>query len=203
MSNVPAIFLSASVPKEGSRWYEDHDPFLIKEAVAALIEVVMGRLLLVWGGHPAITPMIWEAAKMYHVSYAKVVKLYQSEYFKGSYPEENKKFGNFVETESIRGDLQASLAHMRKVMLSQHDFKAAVFIGGMEGVEEEYALFRELHPKACLLPIPSPGGCSRELYCRNRDLLPAELEFAVDFTYWFYKLLKPDLASNRKKSLES
>ncbi len=201
MSGAPAVFLSASVPEEGRLGSDDFDPFLIKEAVSALIEVILGRYHLVWGGQPAITPMIWEAAKRYDVNYPKVVTLYQSAFFKDRYPAENTKFRNFIETEATPGNKSESLAHMRRTMLSQHNYVAAVFIGGMEGVAEEYKLFSELNPKALLLPIPTPGGHARSLFRRTKDL-PEKLELAVDYTYWFYKLLDVDLSTGRKKSLE-
>lgn len=201
MSATPSIFLSASVPKDGRQGSEDYDPFLIREAVSALIEVVLGRYHLVWGGQPAITPMIWEAAKRYDVSYPNVVTLYQSAYFKDSYPEENTKFGNFVETEAVPGDRSASLAIMRREMLTRHNYIAAVFIGGMEGIADEYELFRETNPNALALPIPSPGGHSRLLYERS-ERLPPELETAVDFTYWFYNLLDVDMGTLRHRKFD-
>lgn len=201
MSKAPSIFLSASVPREGRLGSDDYDPFLIKEAVSALIEVVLGRFHLIWGGQPAITPMIWEATKRYNVSYPEVVTLYQSSYFKDEYPEENTRFGNFIETPATPGDKAASLAHMRQKMLSSHNYTAAIFIGGMEGVADEYALFHELNPKALRLAIPSPGGHSRQLFDQSEGL-PQELAGAVDFTYWFYKLLEVDLASERRQTLE-
>lgn len=201
MNGDRAIFLSAGVPEEGRLGSEDFDAFLIKEAVSALIEVVLGRYLLVWGGQPAITPMIWEAAKRYDVSYPDVVTLYQSAFFKDRYPEENTKFGNFIETQAVSGDQDASLRDMRTAMLSEHNYQAAIFIGGMEGIRDEYNLFSSLNPEAMLLPIPSPGGYARTLFKRTRDL-PPELEDAVDYTYWLYKLLDIDLTAERRSSFK-
>lgn len=201
MTGEPAVFLSASVPQEGRLGSEDFDPFLIKEAVSALIEVVLGRYLLVWGGQPAITPMIWEAARRYDVSYPDVVTLYQSAFFKDRYPEENMKFGNFVETPATPGDQDASLERMRQSMLSGHNYKAAIFIGGMEGIRDEYHLFAKLNPDAILVPIPSPGGYARTLF-EQTEGLPSELNRAVDYTYWLYKLLNVDLATKRRVSLK-
>ena len=201
MKATPSIFLSASVPIEGRLGSEDYDPFLIREAVSALIEVILGRYHLVWGGQPAITPMIWEAAKRYDVSYPDVVTLYQSAYFKNNYPKENIKFGNFVETEAVPGDRSASLEIMRRHMLTRHNFVGAVFIGGMEGIAEEYALFREKNPNAFTLPIPSPGGYSRHLFEQSPWLRP-ELATAVDFTFWFYELLDVDMSIIRQRKLE-
>lgn len=196
------IFLSASVPVEGRRGFETGEAYLIKEAVSALVEVVLGRRLLVWGGQPAITPMLWEAARQYSVSYENVVRLFQSKYFEGRYPPENTAFPNFKETEVVNDDLGASLLQMRRVMLSSYPFSAAVFVGGMEGVWGEYQLFKEYNPDATVIPIPSPGGVARELYKEERTL-PAALEHAIDYSYWLYKLLDVDMLSKRQNSLES
>jgi hypothetical protein len=48
-------------------------------------------------------------------------------------------------------------------MLSRSDLSAAVFIGGMEGVEAEFALYRSLHPAGKVIPVPAPGGAARSL----------------------------------------
>ncbi|WP_299211230.1 hypothetical protein [uncultured Tateyamaria sp.] len=110
-------------------------------------------------------------------------------------------FGNFIETPATPGDQDASLERMRQSMLSGHNYKAAIFIGGMEGIRDEYNLFSKLNPKAILLPIPSPGGYARTLFERTKSL-PQELNGAVDYTYWLYKLLDVDLATKRRASLK-
>jgi len=43
-------------------------------------------------------------------------------------------------------------------------FDAGIFIGGMDGVEEEFYLFRRMHPSAHLLPIASIGAAAAILY---------------------------------------
>ena len=80
---VDAIFLSASVPdpKRGPEYAETADAVAITSAVSALVNVTLGRRLLVWGGHPAITPMIWVVAEAIGVDYGRWVRLYQSRYF--------------------------------------------------------------------------------------------------------------------------
>jgi len=196
-----AIFLSASVPRMGREGGDDYDAYLIKEAVTALIEVILGRHLLVWGGQPAITPIVASAAKGYDVSFSGVATLYQSKAYGTEYPEENAQLDNFVETEEIPGNKPESLAVMREKMLRSHKFHAGVFIGGMEGVVKEYHLFKELHPSAIVLPVPAPGGTSRKLFKRE-EKLPPELEDAIDFTFWFQKILNVDLARPRAKSLK-
>ena len=61
--NAAPIFLSASVPNRDLQTYVP-DPVAIREAVRALVGITLavpGRLLI-FGGHPAISPMVWEDA---------------------------------------------------------------------------------------------------------------------------------------------
>ena len=91
-----AIFLSASVPdpRRSPKYFSTADPIAIGAAVSALVYVTLGRRLLVWGGHPAITPMIWAAAEDMGVDYAAWVHLYQSRLFQDEFPAENARFQN-------------------------------------------------------------------------------------------------------------
>jgi SLOG cluster3 family len=191
-----AVFLSASVPVEGRQGFETASPYLIREAVSALVEVVLGRRLLVWGGHPAITPMIWAAAQDLGVDYASDVRLYQSRYFEDRFPEDNRRFNNVVYTPGVLGDQPASFRVMREQMLQSHSFEAAVFIGGMEGIHDEYNLVRDLASNAKIIVVPSPGGVARELFASRLDF-PEELQSAIDFSNWFYKLLEISPSSPR------
>jgi len=161
---VSAIFLSASVPIPGrGNFFETADPFLIQSAVRELVTVVLGRRLLVWGGHPAITPMIWAVCEDLGLDYARAVVLYQSTFFADAFPEENQRFGNVQYVEAVPQDRAASLLRMRNAMLSRDDLIAAVFIGGMEGILDEYELFTAQHPGAKVLAVPAPGGAARQL----------------------------------------
>ena len=161
---MSAIFLSASVPVEGrGNYHETADPFLIQCAVRELVIAVIRDRQIVWGGHPAITPMIWRICEDLKVDYSKMVVLYQSRFFEDRFPEENKRFQNVQFIEKVNGDREASLLLMRVEMLSREDLGAAVFIGGMEGVEAEYDLFIKYHPKAKVLPVAAPGGAALHL----------------------------------------
>lgn len=157
-----AIFLSAGVPdpKRGPEYAATADTVAINAAVSALVHVTLGRRPLVWGGHPAITPMVLEVAKSLDVDYGKWVTLYQTDFFDDEYPEDNEQFKNVVYTDKVEGDLEASLLEMRHRMFSEHEFSGAVFIGGMGGILEEFNLFKELQPKASLVPVMSTGGAA-------------------------------------------
>jgi hypothetical protein len=158
------IFLSASVPVvDRGDFYLTSDPFLIQSAVRELIVQVIRTHVIVWGGHPAITPMILNICEDLNVDYNKSVVLYQSDFFAGAFPDENTGFRNIVFTDNVEGDRAKSLMLMREEMLSRKALSAAVFIGGMEGIKEEYDIFRRLHPEADVLPVPSPGGAARDL----------------------------------------
>jgi hypothetical protein len=190
---MSAIFLSASVPVTGrGSFHETADPFLIQTAVREFVSVTLGRRLIVWGGHPAITPMVWAVCEDLGVGYANAVVLYQSRFFHSFFPEENERFGNVVYVDAVDGDRELSLLRLRKTMLSRRDLEAAVFIGGMEGVLEEHTLFREFHPRSKVLTVPSAGGAALQLAF---DLGVGEGSLKdLDFTKFFHVGLgiKPD-----------
>lgn len=161
---MSAIFLSASVPVIGrGNYYETADPFLIQCAVRELVLAVIRNKQIVWGGHPAITPMIWAICEDLKIDYSSSIILYQSRFYEDRFPEENKHFNNVVFVDAVLGDEEASKLAMRKAMLSRSDLEAAVFIGGMEGVEAEYELFKQFHPGAKVLLVPAPGGAALQL----------------------------------------
>jgi hypothetical protein len=159
-----AIFLSASVPLVGrGNYHETADPFLIQCAVREPVIAVIRDWRIIWGGHPTITPMIWAICQDLQIDYSNSVVLYQSRFHEDRFPEENKHFGNVVFVDAVPGNREASELRMREEMLSRQDLQAAVFIGGMEGVEAEYALFTRFHPHAKVLPVAAPGGAARQL----------------------------------------
>ncbi|MCK9199710.1 MAG: hypothetical protein M0P59_11340 [Gallionella sp.] len=193
---MKAIFLSASVPVPGRRnYFETADPFLIQFAVRELVIACLGRRHIVWGGHPAITPMIQAACKELGIDFGNAVTLYQSKFFEGRYPEENKDFDNIVYTEAVPGNLARSLLTMREAMISRDDLVAAVFIGGMEGVEIEYELFKLYHHNVPIIPVAATGGAARELATKI-GVKDTELD-DVDFTNMFYEQLDIDPREDR------
>jgi hypothetical protein len=186
-----AIFLSASVPdpKRGPQYANTADAVAITAAVSALVYVTLGRRQLVWGGHPAITPMIWVVAADMNVDYASWVTLYQSRYFEDDFPEENARFKNVTYIEDVKKDREMSLRAMRERMFKDHQFTAAVFIGGMRGIVDEFELFRELQPNACLLPVSSTGGAALELRGRLEPLR-SDLMDDLDYVALFHRNLQ-------------
>lgn len=177
-----SIFLSASIPdaRRGEQFAESADTVAIAAAVSALVNVTLGRRILVWGGHPAITPMIWAIAEAIDVDYGSWVQLYQSRYFRDEYPEDNERFRNITYTEDIQHDFEKSLHAMRKRMLSERAYSAAVFIGGRVGVVEEFSMLRAYQPDAKLLPVVTTGGAALQI---AKDVPSLSEDFATDYDY--------------------
>ncbi len=178
------IFLSASVPVPGrGNFFESANPFLIQFAVRELLTVCLGRRTIIWGGHPAITPMVWAVCESLGVQYASAVTLYQSRFFKDVFPEENLRFKNVNYVPAVGNDQQESLKRMRRAMFSGK-FEAGIFIGGMEGIFDEFKMFGAMHPDAKIVALRAPGGASMLLARKLRQRTDG-----VDFARIFHRRL--------------
>ncbi len=164
------IFLSASIPlpERDAKYFETADIVAIRDAIIALTTVVLPKHRIIWGGHPSITPLIYYVMEKLGLNIQEHIKLYQSLWFENMFPEDNNKFENIVFTEKLQ-DIPSSIHLMRERMLSENEYSAAVFIGGMNGIEDEYKIFRAKHPDALILPIASTGAATRIVY---DNLLP-------------------------------
>jgi hypothetical protein len=185
------VFLSASVPLKDREYFDTANPFLIQFAVREFLTACLGRYHIIWGGHPAITPMVWAVCEDLGVEYSQNVTLYQSKLFKDVFPEENKRFGNVVYVDAVGEDRSKSLSKMRHEMLSL-DYEAAVLIGGMQGIFDEYHLLRELHPNVKTLPVYSPGGAAMQLAIDLKQPFNR-----IDYAAMFYEFLGIDGAEPR------
>jgi hypothetical protein len=194
-----ALFLSASVPdiRRHPKYHETADRSAIRDAIRALVTVALPTMTLVWGGHPAITPLIRVVVDSLGYTGTSRVRLFQSEYFRGVMPVDNASFESVVVIQGVGENRDASLERMRHEMLTSEPFEAGVFIGGMEGVESEYQMFRRLHPHAKALPIASTGAAARIIFERFQYTMP-ELETDLAYQSLFRRLL--DLPNDRTQS---
>lgn len=177
------IFLSASIPSidRDYSFYKTADIIAIRDAVRALAAVVIPNAQLVWGGHPSITPLIRNVMAKMNSNLNDHVTIYQSLYFESKFPEENKDFENVIKIKAVENNRSDSIQKMRNEMIRNNNFKAAIFIGGMEGIIDEYELFRQVHPKAKLLPVASTGAGSRMIFEKNNNYYDQRL--LKDFAY--------------------
>lgn len=192
INKVKNIFLSASVPREERDpiYFGTADVIAIREAVIALASTVLANkeYHLIWGGHPSITPLIALVLERYGLKMSDRVTLYQSKEFEKDFPPENEDVGIRVITDK-KENRAASLLLMRQRMIGNHKYEAAVFIGGMEGVQDEYAMFRDLHHGVTCLPIASTGAAARMLFEEHLGEFDERLMTELSYTSLFKELL--------------
>lgn len=180
-----SIFLSASIPTVGRAPFDDEiRKYEIRESVVALVgSCYEADLDLVFGGHPAITPLVHHAARAVERLQNQdrddwTITIFQSEhFFKYFVPEvfEFQKLSgrNFQTITPYKMDVQTdfdrrrvsqlSVAKMRDAMinLDRYDFTAGVFIGGMEGIIDEFDRFGSQFDGVPQFPISSTGGATK------------------------------------------
>lgn len=180
-ANIIKIFLSASIPdpRRNPIYWETADLIAIRDAIRALATVVLPNAVLVWGGHPAITPLIRVVADSVGASVQDHVVLYQSEFFREQFPDDNKAFESVIVTPK-GADRDSSLEIMRTEMIAKNIFNAGIFIGGMEGVEQEFQIFRTSHSSVPVYPIASTGAASRIIFS---EYCPDFKELSDNFAY--------------------
>lgn len=185
------IFLSASIPltNRDPKYIQTADISAIRDAINALAKVVIPNAILIWGGHPSITPLIREILNKLGKDVSKHVILYQSDFFRKDFPVDNHEIEQIEITES-KGNKELSLALMRDKMIGDNDFVAGIFIGGMEGVEDEFTLFKKTHPNALLLPVASTGAAALSIYQNSPENYSEELKSDYAYMSLFTKLLK-------------
>ena len=151
----------------------------IADAVSAVVRAVLvhgGKL--VFGGHPTITPLVLMIGSELRVR--KAVDVFQSEWFREQITEETWALAE-AEVGTIHGtprcpSLEESLEEMRRQMLGFVAPAAAVFVGGMSGIQAEYDLVGKMRPGVPRIPVPGPGGAAARLPTAGvPDMLREEL----------------------------
>jgi hypothetical protein len=177
-----SIFLSASIPlpDRDARYSETTDIIAIRDSIRALVSVVVPTGQIVFGGHPAITPLIRLIVREMRIDVRQHVILYQSRFFQQTFPPEVAEFEDVHLVDAIPRDEAASLKEMRRTMIGSHEFDAGVFLGGMEGVEREYEMFRLIHPDKPAFPIASTGAAARLLF---NEYAQDQVELMSDLRY--------------------
>lgn len=174
------IFLSASVPLPNRNrvFFDTANVLAIREAIKALAEVVLPIGRITCGGHPAITPLLALFSREANLDLNRVA-IYQSKLFEGRLPSELAEFVDVHMVPAVDNDREASLTAMRQAMIKSRNFRAAVIIGGMEGIYEEHKLFVEHHPNAAVLPLSTTGAAAKIVYEHGEY----DRVFARDRTY--------------------
>lgn len=183
------VFLSASVPlpTRDHKFHETADVVAIRDAVKSLVIEVARHGILTFGGHQAITPLISLVMRQSFPEKRGSFVLFQSAYFLPEFPPENDDFIDVRVTPAVANNENASLQLMRQQMLSHCDFDAGFFIGGMEGVMDEFEVFRDLQPNAPAYPIASTGAAALTLF--RQGVWDERLETELTYPTLFRQLL--------------
>ena len=184
------IFLSASIPlpERDPKYINTADVIAIRDSVLALAAAVLPQYRLVWGGHPSITPLIAQVLHHLGKEANHHVTLYQSLYFEQFFPLENESVAHIVKTPD-KGGREESLLEMRTQMIRDNQFVAAFFIGGMEGVVDEFKMFTSYHKDSKIFPIASTGAAAKLIFEASPELFDERLVTELTYTSLFKELL--------------
>jgi hypothetical protein len=171
------LFLSVSLPSADrhQNYYLNTNPLNITNAVVSFIESILKRNgKIIFGGHPTISPLVLTVAKKFISSLNGEkdpirIYIYQSEMFKDKISKFTNELldlgiGKIIWTKSFNDLREKSLYDMRVQMLKEHNISAGIFIGGMEGIEREFDLFKEIYPETPIYLIGSSGGATKILF---------------------------------------
>ena len=171
--NSRFVFLSASFPAvtRDERYFKTSNPLNITDAVLATARAVAwasGKL--VCGGHPTISPLLLSIGgdiREIFQTHEPFVRIYQSRFYESKIPPQTLELANSHVGQicwiNAGKDQPESLRWMREKMLKETKPAAGIFIGGMEGIEEEFRLFRSHYPNEPVYCIGSTGGAAKYL----------------------------------------
>jgi hypothetical protein len=159
-----------------TRYVQSAEPQRIRLAVMELTKAaLMRQAQLIFGAHPAISPMVLEAARNVGAEPDSIV-IFQSDFFADRIPGSTLALADwsagrlfFTRQRPARRQYDArkeSLTEMRSLMVSLPNLRGAIFVGGMEGVEEEAKLFKSAHPDLPRYAIASTGSAALDLFDR-------------------------------------
>lgn len=194
LPDVPTLLLSASVPypleaskldpadvsrlQQWTRQYVDTArPQRIRTAVSALTRVALNHgLRLVFGAHPSISPMVLQVARDMDAPPGSIL-IFQSEAYAALIPTPTWELASWKSGLMVQTPAQPELPHnrrhpnslrlMRELMARVPGVRAAVFVGGMQGVVDEADLFHAAHPQAKRYAVASTGSAA--LVLADRD----------------------------------
>lgn len=162
----------------------------IEEAVIGLARnIFQAGGKIIFGGHPSISPLVAMVATEFRLNkeienmkrneeQEKPITIFQSCAYEKVIPKETTGlftlgYSSIVWTDAVDGEVfnpkiqgkpqcEKSLALMRSQMM-KGNVDALVCLGGMEGVEQEFEMFRELHRRKPIFLLSSTGGATKIL----------------------------------------
>lgn len=204
-----SVFVSASIP-DPDRWTGEFDPSQIRDAIVSMSrEVLAAGGRIVTAAHPTVAPMLlYVAAEVVDGSPQRPpVSVYQSGLFELILPAETQRFResglcDFKFVEAVAGETaepsnrSKSLRRMRREMLEETQPNAAIFVGGMEGIREEWQQVSELVPSCLRYAFGRPGGEAATLRARPASALSRQLQESDLYPY-LASLVVNDIVASR------
>lgn len=187
INNKLTVFLSGSIP-DPARWEGAFNALEITDAVVSLARACLTRgYRIVTAAHPTLAPLLLYVAAEFPRSDQSRVLIYQSLLFEDVLPTATRRFeaagvGEVIWTAAAEGERPVpgqwheSLRLMRKRMLKETKPAAATFIGGMSGIDDEFALFREIFPNRPTYAVSRPGGAASGLPTESTGRFRTDLQ---------------------------
>ncbi len=168
-----ALFLSAGLPEKknyarNAIHRDSVNPQWVRDAVLAVTRTAFeNNYTIVFGAQPSISSMVLQVATQFDPAPTPRVLVFQSLFFWGRFPEAtlelaDGKLGARLLIEA-KPTLAESLLEMRTVMFESRNLVAAIFIGGMDGIEAEAILFHARNPTLPMFAYGSTGAASEDL----------------------------------------
>lgn len=169
------VLLSASHPYgERAKAVRPYSHEEIDLAASAVVESVLQRsdIILRFGAHPSITPLVLSIANSVTGNPEGGIELVYSEFFAEKYTDAMRRLAesegvNAYETSATHDPdpgvaRRASLTTMRSE-LTKPPLDAVFFIGGMNGIVDEFVEAARQHPSAQFFAFTAPGGQAARL----------------------------------------
>jgi hypothetical protein len=186
----PVIFLSAGIPFDrkldagtpqharNHAYLRTAQPDRVRDAVSSLVRAALAEDFdFVFGAQPMIASMVLDIVSRFASEMSGTrVYVFQSQFFVGKIPDATLSLAAWQHARGLmtpvipdaqNPDKDRSLARMRDDMGSFPRLVAGVFVGGMEGFEDEAAIFTSKNQKLPCFAIGSTGSAAAALLKTN------------------------------------
>lgn len=177
------LFLSTSIPSLNSSFNENFDSIAYRDSIINLAEYcVENGIHIVTCIHGVPIDLITHTLKKLKVNIKDYLTVVHSSFFT---KETSNDYLKVIQTSA--DNIPKALAELRKTVFMENDFDYALFIGGMQGVIDEYEYLKDTNIK--LVPIGTVGAAAAQI-CKNYNITDKDLISNFKFASVFRNVLK-------------
>lgn len=177
------LFLSTSIPSENSPFNQDFDIVAYRDSIIKLTEYcVKNDIHIVTCIHGEPIDLITQTLKKLEVNIKDYLTVVHSSFFT---KEKSNDYLKVIETSA--DNVTKALAELRKTVFMENDFDYALFVGGMQGVIDEFEYLIDTNIK--LVRISNVGGGAAKLP-KNHNIIDEDLIDNFKFANVFGNVLK-------------